>query len=206
MLRYLSVALILATTAAPCGTRLSEVGEVGHFSAIQGRNAGEVETPFMMNYAIAVSITDSLSVNWTVVDLFSSSAWDSLWDELGVTPERWGQWREAHGRLAVVPELPNLSRLAYIDEGPLPFEDALELRAECSRALLKASTRNVKTLLKALARAARAAAGIGGTVVVFPAANGERKGDHYSKPLYVGTGYKKAADKRAPNSRGIRTS
>ena len=131
-----------------------------------------------MDYMIAVGVSHEAGFCWTVTGRFSSLTWDRLWTGLSVSKESWRAWQEAGGRFLILPELPVISRLAYIDEGTTSL-DPLLLKQDCERVLQTATDADVKNMMRDLHIAALAAVDAGGTVEIFPSA-GESIGEQLS--------------------------
>jgi len=106
-----------------------------------------------IDYVIAVVTAGAKGFRWTVTGTFSSRAWNRLWTELRVPQERWDAWQAAHGNLIVLPEFPNLSQLAHLDEGTISL-DPQGIQQECSRALAVARDSDVRSMLEQLQRSA----------------------------------------------------
>jgi hypothetical protein len=91
---------------------------------------------------------------------FSDDAWDSLWEELQVREEDWTARHETihttQQDISLLPEFPQISRLAYIDEGTVHF-NARDLSEECVRLLTTLKSDATRHLLGDLLEAARSA-------------------------------------------------
>jgi hypothetical protein len=111
--------------------------------------------------------------NQEVLAQFDESALGSLWDDLGVSKERWQQWdRELQsGRYTpVVAELPEISVLASVDEGRISYrgDSVRALSAECERALQRVHSKEATELLKGLLGACAQIIQSGGEIDVHP--------------------------------------
>jgi hypothetical protein len=98
-----------------------------------------------------------------IIDDQAFTGFDSsnpVWDELGISAQQWDEWWKsvsAAGRhIPVVPDLPELSKLAYIDEGVISFDPKL-LRDDCMLLLPTLKTAAAKRLVGDLLGAALAA-------------------------------------------------
>jgi hypothetical protein len=81
-----------------------------------------------MDYAVALTSRNDVSIQWTILKIFGDDTWDHLLSAgLKVTSERWAQWQSKRGDLVVIPDLPNLSLFAHIDEGPISFTNFASL-------------------------------------------------------------------------------
>ena len=137
-----------------------------------------------MDYAVAVDSKDDGYLHWTVLKLFDEDDWGHLLDVgLKVTAERWAEWQSRRGDLIVVPELPNLSLFAHIDEGPISFRDLTSLRHECVTVLSRVTDAHVRELLEGVIMATTVAEESNGVVTIFPAVSGEKEGDHFCTPV-----------------------
>lgn len=107
-----------------------------------------------------------------LIDQFTSQDLDRLWDEMGPSDSVWAQWREQQQSeqraIPILEKFPQISRLAYTDEGTVHF-DPNALRHECEMLLPRAASSDVSRILWGLLRAARSAVEIeGADVVVHP--------------------------------------
>ena len=158
----LSVVIAITTAALNCP------------SAFGGQ---EIER-FYMDYVIAVSVPHKAAFRWTVTGLFNSATWDRLWTDLHVPKQRWREWQEAGGRFLILPDMPVMSRLAYIDEGTTSLDPVL-LQQDCERALKIAADPDVRIMLRDLQDGAAAAIHSGGIIDIYPRA-GELIGNQFS--------------------------
>jgi hypothetical protein len=131
-----------------------------------------------MDYVIAVSVPHGAGFRWTVTGLFNGATWNRLWTDLHVPKERWREWQEAGGRFLILPHMPVISRLAYIDEGTTSLDPVL-LQPECESALKVAADPDVRTMLRDLQDATAAAIQSGGIIDIYPRAT-ESIGDQLS--------------------------
>ena len=132
-----------------------------------------------INYTVAVSRRKERLTSWVVIDQFDLHAWETLWEDLGVTRGRWDEWRSQNAGLPLLPQFPVLSRLAYADEGSVSFDDLAGLHADCLRALSTALTTQSMALLECFLQAVHSASESAGEVEVYPS-TGEKIGGHYS--------------------------
>jgi hypothetical protein len=111
-------------------------------------------------------------VNYQVIGRFSATTWDTLWGELEVSPERWREWRiavdAAQKNIPLLQEFPQISCLAYIDEGAVRF-DVKALSEECKRLAVLVTSEETRRLIAELLEAATVASlDEGSEVVVHP--------------------------------------
>ncbi len=102
-------------------------------AAAQGSTEPKVDASSVM-YTIEVRTGAEPAIKSHVVAQFSHETWNAFWDELQVEEQRWQDWRaavqNAGADIPLLPDFPQISRLAYIDEGTVPFIPE-ELRDEC---------------------------------------------------------------------------
>jgi hypothetical protein len=112
--------------------------------------------PTDMTYTIEVRAPSEGQTECKIIAQFTGSAWNSLWQELGVGEQEWLDWQNAvqtaQQDIPVLPDFPQISKLAYIDEGTVHFQ-ARELHEECVRmsSLLggEATQQIIRSLLEA---------------------------------------------------------
>lgn len=77
-------------------------------------------------YTIAIRTRSKTVISDQVFAEFSVDTANALWDDLNVSNQQWEEWRNAvnsAGRhIPVVSDLPEISRLNYIDEGVVHFD------------------------------------------------------------------------------------
>jgi hypothetical protein len=90
----------------------------------------------------------------------SSTAWDSLWQEMGVGEQNWLDWQNAvqaaRQDIPVLPDFPQISKLAYIDEGTVHL-DARELHDECVRMSSLLTSEETQQIVRSLLEASNSA-------------------------------------------------
>ncbi len=137
----------------------------------------------LMGYAVALTSRNDVSIQWTILKIFGDDTWDHLLSAgLKVTSNRWAQWQSKRGDLVVIPDLPNLSLFAHIDEGPISFTNFASLRAECATVLSRVKDVGVRELLEVISTATTVAEAQNQVIKISPAASGENEGDHFSVP------------------------
>lgn len=96
----------------------------------------DTTSPIVMTYTIEVRASSRGETDCKIISQFTGSAWDTLWQELGVDEQKWLDWQSAiqtsQQDIPVLPDFPQISKLAYIDEGTVHFQ-ARELHDECVR-------------------------------------------------------------------------
>jgi hypothetical protein len=89
-------------------------------------------------YTIAVRTRSDGRVSDSVFARFPTSAVGLFWDELNVGSQRWEEWRSTINSIGqsipVLPDFPEISNLAYIDEGVIAFSSR-RLHDDCARML-----------------------------------------------------------------------
>jgi hypothetical protein len=113
------------------------------------------------------------STNREIVAQFDNAEFSALWEELGVTEERWAQWRhelETGRDGLLLLDSPQLSVLASIDEGAIRYQGSAIriLKAECEKALSQLASSAAKRIVWELFRACDSAIRGQGDVVVHP--------------------------------------
>jgi hypothetical protein len=87
-------------------------------------------------FTIEVGANADQKVSCQIAGRFSVATWNTLWEELKVDPEQWKEWRiavdSAQQDIPLLQDFPQISRLAYIDEGSVRF-DTRSLQEECMR-------------------------------------------------------------------------
>lgn len=77
-------------------------------------------------YTIVIRTRSKTVISDQVFAEFSVDTTNALWDDLNVSNQQWEEWRNAvnsAGRhIPVVSDLPEISRLNYIDEGVVHFD------------------------------------------------------------------------------------
>ena len=117
--------------------------------------------PANMTYTIEVRApSEGGETDCKIISQFTGSAWDSLWQELGVREEKWLDWQNAvqaaQQDIPVLPDFPQISKLAYIDEGTVHFQ-ASELRDECVRMSSLLGREETQQIIRALLQASDSA-------------------------------------------------
>ena len=86
-------------------------------------------------YTIAIRTRSNSVISDQVFARFSVI---SIWDELQITDQQWEEWRRAvnsaERHIPVIPDFPEISKFAYIDEGVISF-DPKQLHDDCTRFL-----------------------------------------------------------------------
>jgi hypothetical protein len=111
-------------------------------------------------YTIEVQTRAARENKRQVVGEFSDDTWNAFWDELRISEQRWRDWhaavQSARKDSPVVPEFPQISRLAYIDEGTIRF-GAKDLNDECIRMTSVVKSDATRRLIADLLEASRLA-------------------------------------------------
>lgn len=104
-------------------------------------------------YTIAIRTRSNGEIHDEVFGRFSVN----VWGDLNVSKQQWEEWRKAvnaAGRhIPVIPEFPEISKLAYIDEGVISF-DPRRLQGDCTRLLPLAKSDATRKLVGDLLTAA----------------------------------------------------
>jgi hypothetical protein len=113
-----------------------------------------------MSYTIEVRTHSDDKVDCKVLGQFSGAAWDSLWQELGISGQQWTDWHSAvqaaQQDSPILPDFPQISKLAYIDEGTVHFEPT-GLHDECVRIGSMLSREDSQQLIRSLLEASESA-------------------------------------------------
>jgi len=174
MNRLLTLLIIATAALSRGGPTGNGVDEIIYSGAAKSED-------LQVDFIIAVSAPQGTGFGWTVTGRFSNATWNRLWKDLRVPREDWEAWQNASGSFPILPELPTVSRLAYIDEGTTSFNPVL-LSYECETALTMASDPDVREMLADLQRASARASGPGATVDIYPSV-GESIGEQFSSRL-----------------------
>ena len=145
---------LLKTTATP-SIHQNDIDEAERYSA--------------MSYTIEVRNVPTL--NSKVVGRFTDAVWDLLWKELQISDQQWDDWHSSQVNTPLLTELPEISKLAYIDEGVVHFRPK-ELNDECVRLLPRLGGEATRDLVELLQEASDRALKDGNSEVVvhpFPA-------------------------------------
>jgi hypothetical protein len=122
-----------------------------------------------MSYTIEVRTLPTLGSE--VVGRFTDSAWNLLWQELQISEQQWEDWHSSQINVPLLPEFPEISKLAYIDEGVVHFQPK-ELSNECIRLMPTLSGEETRKLIERLQKASELAMGSENSEVIvhpFPA-------------------------------------
>lgn len=126
----------------------------------------EAEWNTSMSYTIEVRTFRTLDSE--VVGRFTDFAWNSLWQELRISEHQWEEWHSSQVSVPLLPELPEISKLAYIDEGVVHFRPK-ELNEECVRLMPMLSGEDTRKLIESLQKASELALeGESSEVIVHP--------------------------------------
>jgi hypothetical protein len=110
-------------------------------------------------YTIAIRTRLNGEIHDQVFGQFSDA---TLWDDLNVSERQWEAWRNAvnsaERHIPVIPDFPETSKLAYIDEGVVHF-DPKQLHDDCTRLLPLAKSDATRQLIGDLLGAALLALG-----------------------------------------------
>ena len=107
-----------------------------------------------MSYTIEVR--NVLTLDSKVVARFTDAAWDSLWQELQISEQHWDDWHASQVNTPLLAEIPEISKLAYIDEGIVHFRPK-ELNDECVRLLPRLGGEATRDLVERLREASEQA-------------------------------------------------
>lgn len=106
-----------------------------------------------MGYTIEIRTPSRETVDCRVVGEFTDEAWNSLWDDMQINEQQWRDWQStvqsAQREIPLLPDLPQISKLAYIDEGAVHFRPS-ELHEECVRLMSTMSSDATRKLLRSL--------------------------------------------------------
>ena len=97
-------------------------------------------------YTIEIRTRSNGEIHDQVFGRFSVT---TLWDDLNVTRQQWEEWRNtvnSAGHIPLIPVFPEISNLAYIDEGVIHF-DPKQLQDECTRLLTLAKSDATRQLI-----------------------------------------------------------
>ena len=107
-----------------------------------------------MSYTIEVRTLPTLGSE--IIGHFTDSAWNLLWQELQINEQQWENWHSSQINVPLLPDLPEISKLAYIDEGVVHFQPK-ELSDECARLMPVLNGEEVRKLIERLQRASELA-------------------------------------------------
>ena len=102
-----------------------------------------------MSYTIEIRTSSMEGLDIKTVGRFSDTAWNSLWEELHISKEQWGAWQAAQQDVPLLPDLPEISKLSYIDEGVVHFEPK-ELNNECVRLISALTDQGAREMIQSL--------------------------------------------------------
>lgn len=69
-----------------------------------------------MSFTIEIRSDRESDNESTIIGRFSDCAWNSLWRELSVSRKHWEEWQASQANVPLLPDFPEISKLAYIDE------------------------------------------------------------------------------------------
>jgi hypothetical protein len=104
-----------------------------------------------MGYTIEIRNLPTL--NSKVVGRFTDAAWNLLWQELHISEQQWDDWHSSRVNTPLLAEFPEISKLAYIDEGIVHFRPK-ELKDECVRLISSLRGEETHNLIECLRIAA----------------------------------------------------
>ncbi len=77
----------------------------------------KTEENISMSYTIEIRRPSKDGVNSKVAGQFTDFVWNSLWGDLQVPRRQWESWQSEQENTPLLADLPEVSKLAYIDEG-----------------------------------------------------------------------------------------
>jgi hypothetical protein len=129
-------------------------------AATPHQSDGDTTGPTIMTYTIEVRAPLERRTDYKIISQFTGSAWDSLWQEMGVGEQNWLDWQKAvqaaRQDIPVLPDFPQISKLAYIDEGTVHL-DARELHDECVRMSSLLTSEETQQIVRSLLEASNSA-------------------------------------------------
>ncbi len=105
-----------------------------------------------MSYTIEIRRPSKDGVNSKVAGQFTDFVWNSLWGDLQVPRRQWESWQSEQENTPLLADLPEVSKLAYIDEGAVHFSP-MELSKECIRLMPALSSDAARQLIRSLINA-----------------------------------------------------
>lgn len=119
-----------------------------------------VDTKFVgitsMSFTVETRVLPTSKLESRIIGRFTDSAWNSLWDELQISKQQWEDWQSLQVNVPLLPDFPEISKLAYIDEGVVHFRPK-ELNEECVHLLETLNGEATRELVESLLKASNLA-------------------------------------------------